>query len=292
MRVVLAVVLVAACGPGDRDNPTVDAVSQGDAATTVDAPPAVDTSRVYAHAPSATEGQPDRLYRLNAMLLTPIEVGPITGLPTGADAEHLLDLAIDANDRMVGVTRTRIFSLDSQTGAATFTANLPAGDFTSLSFVQEDPSNPSSPDILVSASNQGDVVRIDPETGQTSVIGNYGLKDGKQIRSSGDLFGVRGLEPFGIFATVDLEGETEDYLAVVDPANGWKATIVGGGTGFDKIFGLGYWNGKIYGFVDEGFEASSGKVVEIDPTTGIGAVKNSGAFRWFGAGVATDAPIL
>lgn len=299
MRVSLAVVVLAACGPGDRDNPSVDALSQGDAATTTDAPPAVDTSRVFAHVSSDAmgqpEGQPDRLYRLNAMLLSPIEVGPITGLdhPDPQIEEHLLDLAIDNNDRMFGVTATRIFTLDAQTGAATYVADLPAGSFfSSLSFVQQDPNDPQSPDILVTAGGNGDVLQIDTQTGAATVIGNYGMKDGKQIRSSGDLFGVRGFGPTGIYATVDLEGETEDYLATIDPANGWKATILGSGTGFDKIFGLGFWNGRIYGFVDEGYEMGSGKVIEIDPTTGIGAVKNSGAFRWFGAGVATDAPIL
>jgi len=100
------------------------------------------------------------------------------------------------------------------------------------------------------------------------------------------LIGVRGL---GIYATVNVGTETHDYLAKIDPAT-WKATPLGTGTGFSKIFGLGFWTGHIYGFVDVG--ANSGKIIDIDPNTGAGHEVESGAVQWFGAGVSTDAPIL
>jgi hypothetical protein len=70
----------------------------------------------------------------------------------------------------------------------------------------------------------------------------------------------------------------------------WKATPLGTGTGFNDIFGLAYWNGTIYGFVSQG--ASAGKIITIDRNTGAGTEVLAGSIRWFGAGVATDAPIL
>ncbi len=279
MRKLLAVVVLAACGPGVRDSGT-DAASQadaptGDASTT-------DTSRVYAHSGGM-------LYRLNSLTLAAIPVGPMTGLATD---EQLLDLAIDANDGLVGVTATRLFSLNATSGAATFIRDL-TGDargLTSLSYVPQSLSDPASPDILISANGSGQVFQINQATGTATQIGSYGTAaGGALIRSSGDLFGVRGL---GIFATVDVGSESQDYLARIDPANNWKATPLGIGTGFDKIFGLGYWGGKIYGFVDNGFEAGGGKMIQIDPNTGAGTLLSSANVRWFGAGVATDAPLL
>lgn len=277
MRILMAVLFVAACGPSDRGSSQVDAPP-----TQPDAPGGdpVDTSRVFAHSGGM-------LYRMNNKTLAAVQIGPLTGL----GSQNLLDLAIDKDDRLVGITRDRLFSLDANTGSATLIRALGASaqDLTSLSFVPQSLSDPTSPDILVSANDMGQVFRIDPATGTATQIGSYGTAAGGMIKSSGDLFGVRG---FGIFATVDIGDDTEDYLARIDPDNNWKATPIGTGTGFDKIFGIGYWSGKIYGFVDNGFEVGGGKLIQIDPNTGAGTQLSTDQVRWFGAGVATDAPVL
>lgn len=274
MRTLLAVAVLAACGPSGRDTGD-DMPPQPDAAGP-DAPDPIETSRVYAHSDAM-------LYRLDSRSFAATAIGPMTGLD-----RDLLDLAIDKDDKIVGTTATKLWSINPQTGAATLIRAL-TGDaqgLTSLSYVP-DP-NPANPDILVSANRSGQVFRIDPTTGTASPLGSYGTAPGGAvIGSSGDLFGVRG---FGIYATVDVENETLDYLARIDPVT-WKATIVGP-TGYDKIFGLGYWDGKIYGFVDDGFEAGSGKLILIDHTTGAGTELSNALVRWFGAGVATDAPVL
>ena len=46
-------------------------------------------------------------------------IGAMTGLDGG-----LLDLAVDKNDRLVGITRTKLYSLSSTTGAATLIRDL------------------------------------------------------------------------------------------------------------------------------------------------------------------------
>jgi hypothetical protein len=276
MRAVLGVVvLLAACGPSTRDGGAADAPSQGDAGPDT---PVVDTSRVFAHSGGM-------LYRLNATTLSEVPIGPMTGLGT----QSLTDLAIDINDKMVGITLDKLYDIDPTTGTVTLIKDLSqaANGFTSLSFVP-DPADDTK-DILVTANDQGAVFQIDPATGNATMIGDYGTAAAGKVRSSGDLFGVRGV---GIFATVDV-GSTpgEDFLAQIDPANGWKATLRPNGTGFDKIFGLGYWGGVIYGFVDLG-TTMGGKMIQIDPGTGVGTLLNQSSVRWFGAGVATDAPIL
>jgi hypothetical protein len=278
MRKLIAVMLLTACGPGGRDgDTTIDApLPQPDAPGDPE-----DTSRVFAHSGGT-------LYRLNNKTLAAEQIGAMTGLGT----QNLLDIAIDKDDKLVGITRDKLFSISTTTGAVTLVKNLAASaqDLTSLSFVPQSLSDPSSPDILVSANNTGVVFRIDPATGTANQIGSYGTgPGGAVIKSSGDLFGVHG---FGIFATVDIGDEPQDYLARIDPANNWRATPLGVGTGFDKIFGLGYWGGKIYGFVDNGFEVGGGKMIQIDPNTGAAVLLSSDQIRWFGAGVATDAPVL
>jgi hypothetical protein len=226
------------------------------------------------------------LYRMNNKTLSAEPIGMMTGLGT----QGLQDLAIDKDDKIVGVTRDKLFTINVTTGAATKIRDLgtSAQDLSSLSYVPQS-SDPASPDILVSANADGDVFSIDPDTGNATKIGNYGMVANQQIKSSGDLFGVRG---FGIYATVDIGTGKMDYLAKIDPDNGWKATPLGTGTGYDNIFGLGYWGGRIYGFVDNGYMVGGGKMIQIDPNTGAAALISTADIRWFGAGVTTAAPIL
>jgi len=263
---------VLACGPGNRDHGTgADAPpAQGDSGT-------ADMSRVYAHSGTT-------LYRVDTQTLSPVMVGTMAGLGT----QSLTDLAIDKSDHMVGITLDKLYAIDAQSGAVTLIKDLSqsAKGFTSLSYIPTDLNDPNSADMLVSANDQGDVYEVDPTTGNATKLGSYGTAGAGKVVSSGDLFGVRGL---GIYATVDVGMETGDYLAKIDPTT-WKATPIGTGTGFDHIFGLGYWAGRLYGFVDAG--AGAGKIILIDQNTGVGTELGSGSQRWYGAGVSTNAPVI
>ena len=248
---------------------------------TGDAPPSPVNARVYAHSGSM-------LYKLNPTTLAPQVIGTM-GLGSN---EQLLDLAVDKDDHIVGTTKNKIYKIDSTTGTATLLADLSdtAGGYTSLSYVPMS-DDPNSTEILVTANSAGDVYRIDISGNTANVvgpIGNYGKRGSDQIKSSGDLFGVRGL---GIYATVDVGSGTNDYLAKIDPVT-WKATLLTQDTGFDHVFGLGFWGDKIYGFVDDGNTANTGKMIQIDKTSGKGTVLTSGAERWFGAGVTTNAAVI
>ncbi|MBA3456282.1 MAG: hypothetical protein H0T42_24490 [Deltaproteobacteria bacterium] len=272
MRILLgSLAFLAACGPAGRENDTVDAPG-----SQVDSPATPAVSRVYGHSG-------DRLYRLDPTTLAPTEIGAMAGLDTG-----LLDLAVDKDDRLVGITRLKLYSISATTGAATLIRDLSASaqNFTSLSYVPGATMN--DPDILISANDQGNVYKIDETTGSATLLGNYGMHNSMQVVSSGDIFGVRG---FGVFATVNVGSGMTDYLARIDTTT-WKATPLATATGYDKIFGLGFWGGKIYGFVDDGFDADTGKLIEINSTSGAATMLNTSGVRWFGAGVTTSAPIL
>lgn len=278
-RLVLGtLVVLGACGPDGRAGEvTADAAGSGSGSADAGTQPS--NSRVFAHSGS-------KLYRIDTATLAPVEVGTMAGLGT----QSLTDLAIDKSDEMLGITLDKLYSLDETTGAATLIRDLSASasGFTSLSFVPSDLNDVNSPDILVSANSVGEVFSIDVTTGNATMLGSYGMVAAGRVGSSGDLIGVRGL---GIYATVNIgtDPTAQDYLARIDPMT-WAATPLGTGTGFNDIFGLGFWEGKIYGFVST--TTTSGKIITIDPNTGAGTEVQNGAIRWYGAGVATDAPIL
>lgn len=280
---VVASILLAACGPnpgGGDDGTGVDAAHP-------DAPSGPDgaipeQSQVYAH--SGTE-----LYRIDTNNLSVIDIGPF-GAALGASS--MTDIAVDKDGGMVGVSLSKIFSIDPATGTATFTANFNgSGNLTSLSYVPMDPNNPNSAERLVTAGDNGDVLEVDPATGGTTLLGNYGMYMGNQMRSSGDIVSVHG---FGTIATIDAGPNLTDpdFLATIDPVT-WAATPIGtASTGYDRIFGLAFWGGTIFGFCDNGSTAGTGSLITVDPQTGVGTPVNTEQFRWYGAGVTTVAPIV
>lgn len=274
----LACAGLIACGPSGRDGQTADA-SNTDSTQGTDGQN-VDTSRVYAHSGGT-------LYRIDTVNLGTVQVGAMTGLGSAS----LTDLAVDKADHMVGITLNKLYSIDPTSGNVTLIKDLTqsASGFTSLSYIPQDLNDPASADILVSADGNGDVFQIDPTLGTATKIGSYGSVANGGVSSSGDLIGVRGL---GIYATVDVgtAPNSNDYLARIDPTT-WQATPLGIGTGYNNIFGLGYWAGKFYGFVDDK-TTHTGKIIMIDPNTGAGTEVLSGAQEWYGAGVTTDAPVI
>jgi hypothetical protein len=285
MRILYAALALAACGPADRDGATPDGSVAIDSPVVVeDVAQPTSNARVYAHSGST-------LYVMNPITLAAMPVGPLTGLDP---MRSLLDLAIDRNGDAIGVSREKLYRVDTETGALTFLAELPASahNTNSLSYAPTDPSDPNSPEILITANESGDVYKIDLSGVQPTPIlmGNFGTHNGQQIRSSGDIVGIHGL---GIFATVDIGDDRDgpDYLAQIDPVT-WKATVKAQSTGFNRIYGLGYWDGRFYGFADNGFEAGSGTMIQIDPQTGAGIELSTADIRWFGAAVTTVVPIF
>jgi len=278
MKILYLSMSLLACGSDGRTGGNVDA--RGADSQSGSNGSNTDTSRVYAH--SGHE-----LYRIDTVNFGTVQIGPLAGLGSAS----MTDIAVDKNDHMVGVTLNNLYSVDANTGACTLIKSLASSTHnpTSLSYVPADLNDPNSADILVTADSVGDVYQIDEATGSASKLGSYGSVALGKVVSSGDLIGVRGL---GIYATVDVGSgaNTNDYLASIDPTT-WKATPIGSGTGYNNIFGLGFWAGKIYGFVDDKTN-HSGKIISIDPNTGSATEILSSAIEWYGAGVTTDAPII
>ena len=272
-----------ACGGGMPQSDPDSGVEEVDASNGPDGQP-VEESRVYAHNRTT-------LYRIDANNLDVIEIG---AFGTALGSQGMTDIAIDKNDRMIGVTLDKIFEVNPATAEATFLADFGGtGNLTSLSFVPVDPDNPDSAERLVTVGDAGKVYEISLETatlGEATQIGDYGMNGPNQIVSSGDMVSVRGL---GTFATVNISNNVDDadYLAQIDTTT-WEATPLTSATCCDQIFGLGFWGGTFFGFVDNGTTPASGQFVTIDPETGVSTPATNQSFAWWGAGVTTKAPIV
>lgn len=272
----LPLALVAGCAAGGPHSVGgSDAGASADGGARADARPPDNPTAVYAQ--SATT-----LYEVDPDTLDITEVGDFT---FDKDAQNITDIAIDANGTTIAISLAALYSVDKSTAAATYLTDLDATldiDLTSLSFVPVDPNDPQSDERLIAADFDGVVYEIDPNTGDTTVVGDYGSDDqGHKIGSSGDIVSVRGL---GTLATVTVEGEQNDYLAWINPTT-FEASLLGD-TGFDRIFGIGFWEDTVYGFTDDK------EFVTLDSTTGEGSEVGSDNIRWWGAGVTTKAPVV
>jgi hypothetical protein len=256
-----------AAPPDARDDGFIDA-----------APPVPDSSvptplegAVYGHSSST-------LYRVDP---TTFAVTPVAdfGWPAG-EFDTMTDIAVDKDGVMMGVSFTKVYRVDPTTAACTFVADLDR-QFNGLSYVPA-PSLLDASERLVGTTLDGSVWAIDPTTGATSLAGSYG----GVWTSSGDIVYVEG---FGIVATVKASGVGTDYLATIDPTT-FAATPIGeatGGTGFSDIWGLGFWEGKVFGF------SGASQMLLIDPTSGVATLLATGqTVTWWGAGVTTAAPII
>jgi hypothetical protein len=183
------------------------------------------------------------------------------------------DIAVDRNGRIVGTTFDRLLEIDPLTAACKPIAPLPAkSSFNGLSWIRDE----AGQEQLLATTLDGGVFRIDATTGAATLIGSLG----PNLHSSGDLVSVAS---YGTLVT--LKGPASDRLAKLDPKTG-AATVIGD-TGFSKIWGLGFWGNRVFGFTE------TGQFILIDPRTGAGTlVQTESAFPFWGAGVTTAVPVI
>ena len=226
---------------------------------------------VYAHSPTD-------LYKIDPGSLAVTHIGAFRF--AGA-ADQLTDIAVDKDGNIIGVSFTKVYSVNHMNAACKELSTIGA-TYNGLSFVPPDQIDPGGGgnEILVASDLNGNLTKIDPVTGKATLIGNYG---GGWV-SSGDLVAVEGL---GAFATVTTGSAFagNDSLARIDLAHGGKALIIGD-IGFAKIWGLGFWRDKLFGFTE------GGEFITIDIKTGHGNRVQAGSTSWWGAGVSTSAPVM
>jgi hypothetical protein len=278
---------------GAVDRPAIDlGIATGDAPPFADAFTSADidprVGEVYAHSDLT-------LYRYDPIAGSFTTVGDFSCLEVSMGVAEMLDIAVDRAGNMVGtaamsehtVITGRLVSIDKKTAACTV---LKTGSYpNSLAFV---PVGTVLPDreALVGYVNDA-YVRIDPDTGNVTGIGNLNAPGAANPwMSSGDIVSIVG---GGTYVTIIPKGSVTadpdgDRIAEVDPATGAITRVIGA-TGAAGLYGLGYWGGIAYGF------SSSGLLVKIDLTTGAGTpipITGGPASGFYGAGTTTIAPII
>jgi len=225
---------------------------------------------VYAHSGSD-------LFRVDPTSLMLERVGPFRYGPEdgGGFLNTVTDIAIDRAGKMVGVTFDDLLEIDKNTGICTRIASLPQSrSFNGLSWIRSE----MGEETLLGTDNQGGVFRIDPMTGTATLIGDLG--DNQQ--SSGDVVSVA---RYGTLITLKGRRGEGDILAKLDSATGTAVPI--GPVGFEKVWGLGFWGNRVFGF------DNTGNFLLINPETGKGELVQSATFAPFwGAGVTTSAPVI
>ena len=173
---------------------------------------------------------------------------------------------------------------------------------------------------LIGGDADGVLWSIDPVTGAAHELGSFGPdKNGATFALSGDLVFYVGTDGVakGLATIRSCKGvscvRTDDYLAGIDmnalaaaftsgtPATtllsgiyGGSAATKGPGIGRGDLFGLGAWEGKVFGF--QRSSANNGKpaLIAIDATSGTGSMLSDGfSFTngWSGACVTTKVTI-
>lgn len=245
----------AAPGPGFDDKPP---------------PPAqpVEIDEVFGHSA-------DTLYRLDPTTKSVQVVGRFSG------CSQIIDIALDESSNIVGATYQALYRIDKNTAACT---QISSGAYpNSLSFVPKGTLDPNAEALV---GYEGDkYVRINPQTGQKTQVGTLG----GGLVSSGDIVSVKGGKTYLTVKGGSSCNQT-DCLVEVDPATGKMVKNLGS-IGYDSVFGLSFWAGKLYGFNDAGqlFEVTIG--TQGIASTLISIPQKPAGLSFWGAGSTTSAPL-
>jgi hypothetical protein len=211
---------------------------------------------VYAHSDHT-------LYSIDLMSRTLVTVGPFNapmvtvGSGSTMAEDVITDLAVAPDGTIYVVSERSLYTADATDGHVTLLGSLSACGqaCVALSFLPNGD--------LYTADYKGAFCKIDTSTSPPGVT-TIGTLNGN-LAVSGDLVAV---DNGTLYATVynlkDSTTANNNSLATIDPTTATVTSI--GATGSPKLFGAAYALGQVFGFTHDG----SGKVVTIDPKTGVG----------------------
>jgi len=175
--------------------------------------------------------------------------------PIGETGYGLLDVALDPNGDLWGVSWDAFVRVDEGTGRATYVGTTVTG-LNALD-AAEDGTLYAAGDALY---------RIDPSTGAATFVARY--PDGRS--SSGDLAFFEGR----FLATATTFSESDDLIDI-DLASGSAITI--GSIGYPCVWGLAAFGSTLYGLTCDG------TVLSIDPATGAATEVSHSTVGFYGA---------
>ena len=192
-----------------------------------------------------------------------VTTGELTSIGTfydldGAPVEGFLDIAIDPDGVVVGGTWDAIWRIDPERAFVTKICDTDI-EMMALAF---------SADGRLFAGGDTLITEVDLETCTAMPL----VEDSAYL-TSGDLVGL----PDGyLYWTVEGDDyEDPDELVRVDPTYGYTSWV--GVIEADRLFGLGYTDGTLYGF------SADGHIVAIDPANAHTSMTSADTPGWWGA---------
>lgn len=248
------------------------------------APAPGNTGNLGQQSPPSTEDPPEvaevfghsgrTLYRLDPVTKAVTVVGDFKG------CGPVIDIALDEKSTLIGASSQALYNVDKTTAACTEIAR--GGYPNSLSFVPKGTVDANAEALV--GYDGGDYLRIDTQSGSVTKIGSLG---GSYV-SSGDIVSVKAGKTY--LTVKGSSCDAQDCLVEVDPKTG-KMIKNWGSIEHQKVFGLSFWGGKIYGFDQSGklFEVTFGTKLA---TTEIPIANAPSGLEFWGAGSTTAAPLV
>jgi hypothetical protein len=262
------------------------------------------------------------LYTLDPATNNVTLVGAFAGF--GSSSEGATDCAVNAAGDVYINSEVAVYKavLPASPGTVQLTNRVAIAvqqnqSFYALAFTPAGVLGPN--ETLVGGDGNGELWAINPATGALSDLGNFGSNPAHPsdiLGVSGDIvfyFNSMGA-PTGLATIRSCSSggssctKTDDYLAGIDMqalemayTSGTRAAsllagVYGGGTNalgpgtqFGELFGLGAWQGTVYGFAH-----NPAQLVTISTTSGLGALVPNATEPmdgWAGAGVSTKTTI-
>jgi hypothetical protein len=259
--------------PAQDPSTTPAPAPTGDFKNGTPAPPATnpaEVNEVYGHSA-------DTLFRLDPKTKAVTEIGKFGG------CGPVIDIALDESSNLFATSYQALYTVDKATAACT---EIAKGAYpNSLSFVPKGTVD-ANVEALVGYED-ADYVRIDTKSGAKTTIGTLG----GGLRSSGDVVSVKGGKTYLTVKGTGKTCTTNDCLVEVDPATG-KMLKNWGSIEHHNVFGLSFWGGKIYGFIETGelFEVTFG--TSQLATAVIPMPNKPASLSFWGAGSSTSAPLV
>lgn len=216
---------------------------------------------VYAHGDHT-------LYRLNLQTRSIELVGPFNApkvmVGTMMVEDVITDLAVAPDDTVWVVSNTSLYTASTSDGHVTKIGSLAAcgQKNVGLTFTNDGK--------LYVADFKGAFCQIHYQM-NPPVVTQIAMTMGRNLALTGDLVAVSDGTVFGtaynLSDSANIGTQADNVLVKIDPATGQVLATVGS-TGFPKLFGVAFDQGKVFGFTHD----QTGHVVTIDPATGTAAV--------------------
>jgi hypothetical protein len=176
-----------------------------------------------------------------------------------APMDTMTDLAVAPTGTIYTISKTGLYTVSPQNGAATKVASLSACGNYGVALTT------TSDGRLWMGDYSGNICQIDISASPPVVKPPVMMQNGYAL--SGDMVGIGNGTVYGsAYKPADTTTNKNNSLVKVDVTTG--AVTVLGPTGYPNLFGVAAQQNQIFGFTHDG----SGRVVTIDPSTGIGTM--------------------